>query len=391
MRPQYIKRSPRRTPEVDLQSDSEDADLQRDDELESEDDYDDDDPEADPGKRALNAVIRDAAIDPFAPEGGDEQDEPGAGKGPSAAKKERAHDGAAFGGASGSNSGSWMCVDEWGEDADDEAAVVPGRFGVHRKATASASSARRRSSPSSSSTVKQGSSSPPSNKRRSPSVEDFVGLGDGDDSSARQRQKKVKREAGAQDEDVQLASSNERTCRASRISLLPLPLLSRSLPSLAPALTSRPRPLARSCVRQGLYGQRGGHVGPHQPALWRGGQGQVQAQGQGQRQEGALALDLRLRRCRRQQRQEEHVGEEGREGPQGQEVRRTTRRSERARVAFFSSLCFAVCAVRVAVELLAALSMSRCLLSRSRLRVARELNSDLAERSPGAGLGRDEA
>ncbi|GAA5839368.1 hypothetical protein JCM9279_005919 [Rhodotorula babjevae] len=195
----YITRSPRRTPENDLQSDSDDADVNREDELESEDDYDDDDPEADPGKRALNAVIRDAALDPFAGEDGEQQQGQGG-------AKEQEKDGAAFGGASGTNSGSWMCLDEYDEDADDEAGVVvPGRFGVHRKATASTSSTRRRASPSSSSTVKQGSSSPPSNKRGSPSVED------GGDAP-KGKKKKVKREAGAQDEEAKPSSGNEMTC-----------------------------------------------------------------------------------------------------------------------------------------------------------------------------------
>ncbi|GAA5922845.1 hypothetical protein JCM3775_006156 [Rhodotorula graminis] len=195
----YFTRSPRRTPDNDLQSDSDDADVNREDEFESEDDYDDDDPEADPGKRALNAVIREAALDPFANEG--------EGEGQGGDNKKDKGDGAAFGGASGSNSGSWMCLDEYDEDADDEAGEVRGRFGVHRKATASTSSTRRRPSPSSSSTVKQGASSPSSNKRRSPSVEDFVGLG-GDAHTG--KNKKVKRE---QDEDVKHSSgSNEMTC-----------------------------------------------------------------------------------------------------------------------------------------------------------------------------------
>ncbi|GAA5908093.1 hypothetical protein JCM8208_003685 [Rhodotorula glutinis] len=192
----YFTRSPRRTPEDELQSDSDDADVHRESELESEDDYDDDDPEADPGKRALNAVIRDAALDPFADEGAEEQH---------GGVKKKGEAGAAFGGASGSNSGSWMCLDEYDEDADDEAAAVPGRFGVHRKATASTSSTRHRPSPLSSSTVKQGSSSPPSNKRRSPSVEDFVGLG-GD--APKSKKKKVKRE----DDDAKHSSGNEMTC-----------------------------------------------------------------------------------------------------------------------------------------------------------------------------------
>lgn len=227
---QWVRVSSRSTPEIEL-SDSE-TDVQRDSDL--DDDEDEDDDEADPGKRALNAVMRDAAIDPFAD----------AGDGEGGVKKEDAAcDPAAFGGASGSGSGSWMCVDDYDNDAEDEdAEVVRGRFGVHRGATVPKPSQRRAQQPSSS-TIVQGSSlaaasragSPP--KRKSPAAED---------ASANEKGKK-RRIRKEEEEAAKPASGNEWTCRASLSLLSSGPSQADRVPPLQPCATRSLRAARRPC------------------------------------------------------------------------------------------------------------------------------------------------
>ncbi|BGP49365.1 hypothetical protein JCM10450v2_005253 [Rhodotorula kratochvilovae] len=193
----WVRASARKTPEIEL-SDS-DTDVQHDspDEDAAGEGVEGDD-DADPGKRALNQLIQDAAVDPFAGV---------------SAEEERGDE---FGGASGSGSGRWMCVDEddivqeGRGNAPPHAARPPP---AHRTSSSSSSStaASARSAAAlaqpTASTSRVASPVAQQAKRKSPSAEPGAPADAGGETLARKR--KAKREKATEEKPP---SANEWTC-----------------------------------------------------------------------------------------------------------------------------------------------------------------------------------
>ncbi|GAA6052983.1 hypothetical protein JCM3770_001163 [Rhodotorula araucariae] len=190
----WVRASARKTPEIEL-SDSE-SDVQRDSDGGSadEDDEGGDAAIGDAGKRALNQLIRDAAVDPFAALGAE------------------AEQGDEFGGASGSGSGRWMCVDEddiVGEGRRD-VQPAPGPSG-HRPSSTSSTMADVAAQPRASTSRVRSPVAQAPTKRKSPPVEPGAStrMRGASEAPALVKKPRVKREQAPEEKPT---SANEWTC-----------------------------------------------------------------------------------------------------------------------------------------------------------------------------------